>query len=268
MRAPGVSPGQETLPVDDPVLDDPALDLERLSAHWAARAALPAMGAEEMRGADARAQRMGASGDTLMEQAGTAVAAAARALLVTAERAPTAVVLILCGPGNNGGDGLVAARRLAAQGVRSAVLLVATEAKPTTPDAARNWDRLDGIAGVDRMHATSAHDVARLFAGIERAGLVVDALLGTGVRGMLREPIRTAVDLVERARGEGVPVLAVDTPTAVDLTSGAPSDPCVRADVTITFHRPKLGLLTRDGRALAGRVLVAPIGIPAEADRW
>jgi NAD(P)H-hydrate epimerase len=61
-------------------------------------------------------------------------------------------------------------------------------------------------------------------------------------------------------------VLAIDTPTALDLTSGMPSDPVVRADVTVTFHRPKEGLRTRYGRLLAGRVLVAPIGIPVQAD--
>ena len=64
-----------------------------------------------------------------------------------------------------------------------------------------------------------------------------------------------------------MPVLAVDTPTAVDLTSGDPSDPVVRADLTVTFHRPKTGLLTKRGAALAGKVLVAPIGIPPAADR-
>jgi NAD(P)H-hydrate epimerase len=96
---------------------------------------------------------------------------------------------------------------------------------------------------------------------------VVDALLGTGVHGALREPIRGAVDLVAKARALGIPIVAVDTPTAVDLTSGDPSDPVVQADLTVTFHRPKTGLLTRRGAALAGRVLVAPIGIPLEADR-
>ena len=70
-----------------------------------------------------------------------------------------------------------------------------------------------------------------------------------------------------QARAAGVPIAAVDTPTAVDLTSGEPSDPVIQADLTITFHRPKVGLLTRIGEALAGRVLVAPIGIPVEADR-
>jgi NAD(P)H-hydrate epimerase len=72
--------------------------------------------------------------------------------------------------------------------------------------------------------------------------------------------------VVNRARAAGVPILAVDTPTAVDLTSGEPSDPVVQADLTVTFHRPKTGLRRRVGAALAGRVLVAPIGIPHEAD--
>jgi NAD(P)H-hydrate epimerase len=103
--------------------------------------------------------------------------------------------------------------------------------------------------------------------GVEKASIVIDALLGTGVKGALRDPIRSAVLLVNRARSEGVPVLAVDTPTAVDLSSGESSDPVVHADVTVTFHRPKVGLRTKHGAALAGRVLVAPIGIPAEADR-
>ena len=83
--------------------------------------------------------------------------------------------------------------------------------------------------------------------GVEKAAVVVDALLGTGVRGALREPIRSAVEVVGRARAAGVPVVAVDTPTAVDLSSGEPSDPAVLADLTVTFHRPKTGLLTKRG---------------------
>ncbi len=90
---------------------------------------------------------------------------------------------------------------------------------------------------------------------------------GRASEGPLREPIRTAVEVCLRARAAGVPVLAVDTPTSCDLTSGELSDPVVRADVTVTFHRPKTGLLTRRGAAMAGRVLVAPIGIPPDADR-
>jgi NAD(P)H-hydrate epimerase len=201
-----------------------------------------------------------------MEQAGTAVAAAARALMVSSDRPPAGLVLILCGPGNNGGDGLVAARRLAEVGVSSEVVLLSSSRAPSTPDAARNWERLEGVDRAHRVATARDSGVALYLNGIERAALVVDALLGTGVSGTLREPIRTAVDVAVRARENGVPVLAVDTPTSVDLTTGEPSDPVVRADVTITFHRPKEGLRARVAALLAGRVLVSPIGIPVEAD--
>jgi NAD(P)H-hydrate epimerase len=254
------------LPPHDPALEDTELDLDALARHWAPQAALRPMSAEEMRGADARAQRLGVPGDQLMESAGAAVSVAARALLRTTGRPASGTLLVLCGPGNNGGDGLVAARYLARAGLRCVVVLVAGSPRPETPDAARNWDRLEGLAPVERIHAPSGREVGLLLNGIERAALVIDALLGTGVRGPLREPVRSAVDLARRARSEGVPVLAVDTPTALDLTSGEPSDPVVRADATLTFHRPKHGLLAGPARLLVGRVLVAPIGIPTLAD--
>jgi|tagenome__1003787_1003787.scaffolds.fasta_scaffold20950910_2 hydroxyethylthiazole kinase-like uncharacterized protein yjeF len=257
---------QETLPLDDHDLAEPSLDVAALTAHWAAYGARRPMTAEQMRGADRRAQRLGVAGRDLMEQAGTAVAAAARAVLNSTDRPSSGVALILCGPGNNGGDGFVAARHLAAADIQSFVVLVSIDERPGTMDAAANWDRLDGLDRVDRMHAASARDVSLLLNGLERAALVIDALLGTGVKGALRDPVSAGVDVCNAARRAGVPVLAVDTPTALDLSTGRPSDPNARADVTVTFHRPKEGLLTKTGRALAGRVLVAPIGIPVEAD--
>jgi ADP-dependent NAD(P)H-hydrate dehydratase / NAD(P)H-hydrate epimerase len=263
-RAPDAADGI-VLPADDPELLD--LDLRELRRHWAAAAARAPMTAAAMTGADRKAQALGIPGERLMEHAGTAVAAAARALAIDTGRWLSGPVLILVGPGNNGGDGLVAARRLAQAGARVVVALVASSARPTTPDAARNWDRIVRDERITIVHTPVARDLAMLRHGIEKAAVIVDALLGTGVRGPLREPIRSAVTLINAARGDLVPVLAVDTPTAVDLTSGDPSDPAVRADLTITFHRPKTGLATRNGRALAGRVLVAPIGIPAQADR-
>jgi len=253
------------LPADDPELLE--LDLRDLRRHWAAAAARPPMTAAAMTGADLKAQALGIPGEQLMEHAGAAVAAAARALAIDTDRWGKGPIVILVGPGNNGGDGLVAARRLAAAGAKVVVALVAGPARPSTPDAARNWDRIVRDNRITIVHTPVARDVALLGHGIEKAAVIVDALLGTGVRGPLREPIRSAVELINRARGEMVPILAVDTPTAVDLTSGDPSDPAVRADLTITFHRPKTGLATRNGKALAGRVLVAPIGIPQEADR-
>jgi NAD(P)H-hydrate epimerase len=243
------------------------LSLDELAALWADAAARSAIGAEAMAGADRRAQRFGVPGIELMEAAGTAVAAATRALTDERETTGRGPVLVLCGPGNNGGDGFVAARYLAQRGADVVVALCATELRPGTPDALRNWERLQSIELVTRLHAPNQRDIVLLGRGIEKAAVVIDALLGTGVRGPLRDPIRGAVDLVNRARRAGVPVVAVDTPTAVDLSSGEPSQPVVRADLTVTFHRPTIGLRTKLGAALAGRVLVAPIGIPAEADR-
>ena len=253
------------LPGDDPDLFD--LDLRGLRRRWAEAAARPPIGAEAMAGADRRAQALGVAGQKLMEHAGTAVAAAARALADATGRWRKGPILVLCGPGNNGGDGLVAARRLARAGADVAVVLVSTSSRPSSVDAARNWDRLDGETRVTRTLGGNPRDLSMLGQNVDKASIVIDALLGTGVRGTLRDPIRSAIGIVERARASGVPILAVDTPTAVDLSSGDPSDPVVRADLTVTFHRPKTGLLTRRGAALAGKVLVAPIGILAEADR-
>lgn len=263
--APRATDAAPPLPADDAELF--ALDLRGLRRRWAGVADRPPMSGEAMVGADRRAQAVGIPGELLMEHAGTAAAAAARALALDTDRWGRGPIVILAGPGNNGGDGFVAARRLARAGAHVVLAFVASEARPKGRDAARNWDRIVNDDRVTIIHAPVARDVAILGQGIEKAAVVVDALLGTGVRGELREPIRSAVEVVNRARAAMVPVLAIDTPTAVDLSSGQPSDPAVRADLTITFHRPKTGLLTRMGAALAGRVLVAPIGIPPEADR-
>ena len=260
--APGASP---PLPADDPTLF--GLDLDGLVARWARNMSAAPIGAEAMRGADRRAQAMGVEGIRLMEHAGCAVAAVARALAVETGRWEHGPILVLCGPGNNGGDGFVAARHLSRAGARVVAVLVATDGRPAGKDSGRNWDRLEHQRSVERIHTPVARDVGILGQGVEKAALVVDALLGTGGSGPLRDPIRSAVELIAKARGAGIPILSVDAPTAVDLTSGDLSDPVVRAHVTVTFHRPKTGLLTRRGAAVAGRVLVAPIGIPPEADR-
>jgi hydroxyethylthiazole kinase-like uncharacterized protein yjeF len=263
--APAAAGQIERLPADDPELFE--LDLRGLRRRWAGAAARAAFGAEAMVGADKRAQALGVPGQRLMEHAGAAVAAAVKAIAEATERWTKGPILILCGPGNNGGDGFVAARYLARAGAEVAAVLVSSAARPATPDAGRNWDRLDRERRVTRIHAGSVADLRLLAKDIDRASVVVDALLGTGVRGELRDPIRTAVEVVLKARKAKVPIVAVDTPTAVDTTSGDASEPVVRADLTVTFHRPKTGLMTTRGARLAGRVLVAPIGIPPGADR-
>lgn len=243
------------------------------------------IGADEMARIDEAAQRLGLGEDALMESAGAAVTEVAHAELqrlaerVSGPGGPLArppLVVVLCGPGNNGGDGFVAARRLAATGRRVLALLVADASREAGPATAHNWNALQAMAagGSLELFVTPTPELlVRLRERIADATLLVDALLGSGASGPLREPIATAVDLVNATRahalaaGRPCAVLAVDAPTRIDLTGGSRSTPVIEADVTVTFHRAKAGFaLDREARRLAGRYLVAPIGIPLEAE--
>jgi len=243
------------------------------------------IGADEMARIDEAAQRLGVSEDALMESAGAAVAEVAQAELARlAEglRGPGGplsrppLTAVLCGPGNNGGDGFVVARRLAAAGRPMLAILVGDASRQMGNAATHSWNVLQAMASAGSLElfvAPNPELLLRLRERIADATLVVDALLGSGATGPLREPISTAVDLVNATRthaaasGRPCSVLAVDTPTRIDLTGGARSTPVVAADVTVTFHRAKAGFaLDREARRLAGRYLVAPIGIPLEAE--
>jgi hydroxyethylthiazole kinase-like uncharacterized protein yjeF len=258
-------------------MPDPATRVER---------SVPVLiGADEMSRIDEAAQRLGLSEDALMESAGAAVTEAVHAELTRAIESATGpggplagppLVVVLCGPGNNGGDGFVIARRLAAAGRAVLCILVADASRIGHGAAGHAWLVLQAMASagsLDLFVAPTPELLLRLRERIAAATVVVDALLGSGASGPLREPISTAVDLVNatrthaRAGGRPCSVVAVDTPTRVDLTGGARSTPVVTADVTVTFHRAKAGFaLDRDARHLAGRYLVAPIGIPLEAE--
>jgi hydroxyethylthiazole kinase-like uncharacterized protein yjeF len=243
------------------------------------------IGADEMARIDEAAQRLGMSEDALMESAGAAVtdvALAEMGRLAERVRGPGGplvrppLVVVLCGPGNNGGDGFVIARRMAAAGRQVMAVLVADASRLSGAAATHNWNVLQAMASAHSLElfvAPNPEMLLRLRERIAEATVVVDALLGSGASGPLREPISTAVDLVNATRshalaaGRPCAVVAVDTPTRVDLTGGARSTPVVQADITVTFHRAKAGFaLDRDARQLAGRYLVAPIGIPLEAE--
>jgi NAD(P)H-hydrate epimerase len=247
------------------------------------------IGAAEMAQIDEDAQRLGLSQDALMESAGagvTEVALAELARLAEEVQGPggplgePALTAFLCGPGNNGGDGFVAARRLAAAGRRVVAVLVGDPgritAEPGSAATAHNWTVMQAMASAGSLElfvAPTPELLLQLRPRLSPASLVVDALLGSGARAPLREPISTAVDLVNAIRthagaaGRPCSVLAVDTPTLIDLTDGTRSTPVVAADVTVTFHRAKAGFaLDRESRRLAGRYYVAPIGIPLEAE--
>jgi hydroxyethylthiazole kinase-like uncharacterized protein yjeF len=204
---------------------------------------------EEMREAEARAVESGMTVEEMMENAGRAVADT-----VAEWCNPRGSIVVVCGSGNNGGDGFVAARHLSKRFKASVVLLARPDAIRTL-EARRNWDRLAAV-GVKTIIADSVDEVRGLGRVLDDAEVIVAAILGTGIKGEVREPLATAMDLINRSKAKKV---AVDVPSGLDPGTGAVSRHTVRADITVTLHRPKVGLRGRD--EYAGQVVVAPIGI-------
>jgi hydroxyethylthiazole kinase-like uncharacterized protein yjeF len=196
----------------------------------------------EMAEADRLTIAGGIAGRALMENAGKAVAQA-----VAGRQSAGGRVVVLAGPGNNGGDGFVAARLLAERGYPVTVLLVGAldKLKGDAATAAKAWDR--GVA------AAKPGELAG-------ADIVIDALFGAG----LDRPVSgLAQAMIEAVNAQAAPVVAVDLPSGVNGATGAVMGAAIKAQQTVTFFRKKPGHLLMPGRAYCGKVSVAPIGIPA-----
>lgn len=205
----------------------------------------PLLDAERMRAVDRWASDdRGVPSLELMERAGGGLAQVAAAM------APEGRIAVVAGKGNNGGDGLVAARLLRAEG-RDVDVLLAGEPNEFSGDAATNLERLPGPAPLALGSGIAAG-----------AALVIDALLGTGASGAPRGAIAEGIEAIA---GSGLPVLAADVPSGVDASSGEVAAQAVAAEATATFHAAKPGLWIEPGRAHAGRVSVLEIGIPSGA---
>jgi ADP-dependent NAD(P)H-hydrate dehydratase / NAD(P)H-hydrate epimerase len=202
---------------------------------------------------DERSRARGITADALMEAAGREVADAALRLLGGAygRRA-----LVVSGKGNNGGDGLVAARHLDRAGVRTTILLLDEAVREP---AATNLRRLEET-GVRRRSFSSGAIEREL----ERADVAIDAIFGTGFRGT---PEGGSAEAIRTLDASGVPVVAVDIPSGVNGATGAVEGDAVHADVTVTFGAAKLGLVLYPGAAFAGVVEVEPIGFPEDLIR-
>ena len=203
----------------------------------------------EMGRADALAIAGGVPGIDLMRRAGLAVADTCSRMA-----GQSGQVLVLAGPGNNGGDGFIAARVLHQRGYRVEVLLLGDP------------DRLSGDAALAFSEMTAAgltagilsHDILDRVPG--QASVVIDALFGAG----LARPIEgAAAEAIERVNASRLPVLAVDLPSGVNGASGEAMGSAIRASRSVTFFRQKPGHILLPGRLLAGRVELADIGIPA-----
>ena len=203
----------------------------------------------------------GVAGEVLMERAGEAITAVL--LRRHGERPdPHATkVLIVCGKGNNGGDGLVISRLLAQRGWPVTVMLLA--AKDTLSPAARlNYDRLP--AGVTVLEPPRSEWVERAVELTEAADLVIDAVFGTGIAPPLRGPY---IALIAALNAASSPIYAVDVPSGVSADTGAVDPVAVDAALTITVGLPKLGLLLPPGRDFVGELEVVDIGFSAAVCR-
>ncbi len=174
-------------------------------------------------------------------------------------------IIAVCGSGNNGGDTFVACRHLAAACITNiTILLLTTPKEIRTSEAKINWNIIRKMKSLKKItigshqQSDSGHVIEM---EIEDADVILDGLLGTGVKGQIREPFSSAIDKINQSKAY---VLAIDVPSGLDPTSGEPSNKCIEANATITFHRMKKGLDI--GKKYTGSIHIEKIGIPPEAE--
>jgi len=207
--------------------------------------------AEEMRAIDRWAiEERGVGSLDLMERAGAAVAHAVEQLV------PDGPVAVVCGKGNNGGDGLVAARLLRRAG-RAVSVLCTAPPESFSGDSAVNLARLEGAPPLELAFAMPDANRA-----ISQAAVVIDAILGTGASGAPHGLVEQAIAVINSSQA---PVVSVDVPSGVDASTGVVAQIAVRADTTVTLHAAKPGLWIGPGKAHAGEVQRVDIGIPRGA---
>lgn len=208
----------------------------------------------EVRDVDRRAiECYGLPGIVLMENAGRGAAALLLQLGIAGR------VVICAGKGNNGGDGFVMARHLELHDIEVGVLLLCNPAD-LSGDAAANYRVLQaaGLAGMVLGQNLSNQQLAE---ELRTADWIVDALLGTGTQGEIREPLRSAIGTINES---GKRVLAVDLPSGMDCDTGLPLGKCIRAEHTATFVARKLGFDAPGAALWTGLVHVVEIGVPKQ----
>ena len=209
----------------------------------------------EMRALEINAEYFGISRLQLMENAGRNVAVEISARF----RPKETTVAIFCGLGGNGGDGFVAARHLACLGFKVHVILAGRASQIVNEEAKKNWEALKALgASIKTYEVQDSSSIPKV-----EAGLLVDALLGTGLKGPPRPPISQMIKLMNDTDAFRV---AVDVPSGIESDSGKILGEAVKADLTVTFHKAKPGLLK--AKEHVGELIVKYIGLPFEIERF
>ncbi|MEM0481407.1 MAG: NAD(P)H-hydrate epimerase [Nitrososphaerota archaeon] len=207
---------------------------------------------------DENSAYLGVERRILMENAGAAVA---RVVAREVPELAAARVLVVAGPGNNGGDAFVAARHLAGRVSRLSVVLLARPDQIRTPEAAANWEAICRMRrSVDYYIVDTLEALGRLQQLFKQADVIIDGIFGTGIRGEIREPYKTAINLINSS---GARVFSIDVPSGMDPDTGKYTT-TVRPSVTITLHGAKPFMTFQ--HELAGKTYVEPIGAPPDAE--
>jgi len=210
--------------------------------------------AEQMQALDRRTiDEAHVRGTTLMERAGSGVVTHLWSAYGSLKKR---AIVIMCGKGNNGGDGLVVARLLHQKGGTVHTVLL-TSPKDLSPDAQTMYRRLTRLTPRPRVHIQPSVEQLKPLLG--KGHVIVDAILGTGLTSEVREPYRTAIDLINQSSGIKV---AIDIPSGLDSNSGVVLGSAVTADLTVTFGYPKVGLFLGSAIDRVGQIEVVDIGIP------
>lgn len=196
--------------------------------------------------------QMGFPRQLMMENAGSVTA---RHIVEKFKDLTDKKVVIFAGFGNNGGDAFVVARHLACFGCTPDVILLGSPSKIKTEEARHNWNLLEKMNSVNIIITS---DPAQLNLNPD---IVVDGIFGTGISGKIREPFAIVIDMINKSSAFK---LAVDVPSGLDPDSGTAEDKCVIADLTVTFHKMKIGMPKRTD--VCGQIVVEKIGIPPEAE--
>jgi len=206
---------------------------------------------------DSNASTMGISRLTLMENAGRSIANK----IVNISK--PCKVTIFAGTGGNGGDGFVAARHLLNMDFEVDIYFLGHPSDIKSTESLKNWEILKNInIKTNSLEIHVIKDSSQLES--TNSAVVVDAILGTGIKGNIREPVSSAVDIINNSGGT---VIAVDIPTGLDPQTGMVNHKAVEADFTITFHKQKKGIKNGDKKYL-GTIVVCDIGIPREVELY
>ncbi|MFX1455479.1 MAG: NAD(P)H-hydrate dehydratase [Promethearchaeota archaeon] len=225
--------------------------------------------AEDVAIADNNAQWLGIPLIHLMECAGYSIA---DEIVKRYNLGNKSIVAIFCGTGNNGGDGFVVARQLAAFNIKSIVVLVGTPENIRTYASRFNWElitnRINYLVKTEIVKdSTDIKNLKTLKKNEKKLSLIVDGLLGTGISGKIREPISSAIDFINRLNIEkNIEVVSIDIPSGMNPNTGEVSHKAVKADLVIALHRTKKGLDTNND--YIKEIVLRSIGIPYEANMF